>query len=74
MVRLDQVQPGGGSGETRGLRQPEHPVHPLHGAARGALVEIVDHAHHRDGAAVGRGGQVRVVAGDDILHPRRACP
>ena len=56
----------------RSLRAAEHAVHPLHGAAGGALGQVVDHAHHGD--ACGRSltpESSRVVAGDDVLDARR---
>ena len=43
-----QVQPGAGVIEPGGFLDAEHAVHPLHGAARRALDQVVDHAHHGD--------------------------
>src|SRR4029077_17401118 len=56
-----------GCRETGGFRQLEHAVHPLQRAAGGPLVEIVDGAQDRHGAARDRPRQVRVVAGRHVL-------
>src|SRR5215471_844494 len=58
--------------ETGGLGQVEHPVHPLHGAAGGAFVEIIHHAHDGDGTAVGHRREMRVIAGDDLFYAWRS--
>ena len=64
------VQPAAGAVRPVIIGQVEQPVHPLHRAARRTLVQIVDGTHDGDRAALGRRGQMRIVARDDVLDAR----
>ena len=70
-VHLRQVHAGAGAVRPVVSGRPQQPVHPLHRTACGAFHEIVDDAKHGDGAVGDRHPDLRPVAGDDILEPRR---
>src|SRR4051812_42761419 len=71
VVIPDSGPAGGWGGEPGGFGQRQQAVHPLNRATGGALVEVVEHAHHGYGLAVAGHGEARVVASRDFLHARR---
>src|SRR5262249_32680862 len=63
--------PGRRCREPGGFGRAEYPIHPLHGAARRALVEVINNAHDGNRSAVRHGRKVGIVAGGNFLHARR---